>query len=357
MSRARSPRNASIAEAWSGVSSRGRPTFAASASTIAARIAASAASVDLDPWRRVPRPLAAPTDHADLEGEQLVEGEPPQGGIARLERRRVVGLLQGDVDRREPLGLADRGRQVLRVLVSRAVERLADGRSEPCRGQTRGQRVDGHDPPGVEHLGVALRDLELGVVEGELAAEPLDLAGHDDRVARFEPALDVAPPEPGCLGGAGLVGQRGHGPLDSPAERGLDVDVGDLHARGCDRSFLDPDQIPESLHLAQVVVPAWQVEQQVAHRVPARAGLPARRSVACAVSPDLPSGACSSPAGSLGVTVGTVPLATPIRRRSGSGSAADRHAAARRPPRTGSAGSAWPRPRPRPGARRCRRRP
>ena len=232
----------------------------------------------LDPWRRVPRPLAAPTDHPDLEGEQLVEGEPPQGGIPRLERRRVVGLLEGDVDRREPLGLADRGRQVLRVLVAGAVERLADGRSQPCRGQTRRQRVDGHDPPGVEHLGVALGDLELGVVEGELAAEPLDLAGHDDRVARLEPALDVAPPEPGCLGGAGLVGQRGHGPLDPPAERGLDVDVGDPHARGRDGSLLDPGQVAESLHLAQVVVPAWQVEQQVAHRVPAQpdAGPPER---------------------------------------------------------------------------------
>ena len=171
------------------------------------------------------------------------------------------------------------GRQVLRVLGAGAVECLADRGSQTCGCQTRRQRVDGHDPPGVEHLGVALGDLELGVVEGEPAAEPLDLAGHDNRVARFQPALDVAPPEPGCLGGAGLVGQRGHRPLDPPAERGFHVDVGDPHARGGDASLLDPGQVAESLHLAQVVVPAWQVEQQVAHRVPAQpdAGPPERR--------------------------------------------------------------------------------
>ena len=130
----------------------------------------------------------------------------------------------------------------------------------------------------MEHLGVALGDLELGVVEGELAAEPLDLAGDDDRVARLQPALDVAPPEPGRLGRAGLVRQRGDGPLDPPPERGLDVDVGDPHARGRDGSLLDPGQVAESLHLAQVVVPAGQVEQQVADRVPAEpdAGPPER---------------------------------------------------------------------------------
>ena len=232
----------------------------------------------LDLWRRIARPLAAPPDHPDLEGEQLVEGEPTQGGIPRLERRRVVGLLEGDVDRQEPLGLPDGGRQVLRVLVAGTVECLADGRPQPCRGQPRRQRIDGHDPPGVEHLGVALGDLELGVVEGELAAEPLDLAGDDDGVARLQAALDVAPPEPGRLRGAGLVGQRGHGALDPPAERGFDMDVGDAHAGGRDGPLLDPRQVAESLHLAQIVVPAWQVEQQVAHRVPAQAdaGTPER---------------------------------------------------------------------------------
>ena len=226
----------------------------------------------LDPWRRVPRPLAAPPDHPDLQREELIEGESPEGGIPCLERRRVVGLLEGDADRSESFGLNDRGRQVLRVLVACAIERLADRRSQSGGCQTRRQRVDGHDPPGVEHLGVALGDLELGVVEGELAAEPLDLAGHDDRVARLQPALDVASPEPCGLGCAGLIGQRGDGPLDPSPERGFDVDVGDAHARRRDGSLLDPRQVSESLHLAQVVVPAGQVEEEVPDVVPAEPG-------------------------------------------------------------------------------------
>ena len=145
------------------------------------------------------------------------------------------------------------------------------------------------------------------------AAEPLDLAGDDDRVARLEPALDVAPPEPGRLGRAGLVGQGGHGPLDPPPERRLDVDVDDPHAGGRD-ALLDPGQVAEALHLAQVVVAAGQVEEEIPDVEPAEPG-PARRSVACAVKPDLPSGVWSSATGSLRGSVLTGPLATPIRRR------------------------------------------
>ena len=32
-------------------------------------------------------------DHAELERQQLVEGEPPEGGVASLEGHRVVGLI------------------------------------------------------------------------------------------------------------------------------------------------------------------------------------------------------------------------------------------------------------------------
>ena len=167
----------------------------------------------------------------------------------------------------------------------------------------------------MEHLGVALGDLELGVVEGEPAAEPLDLAGDDDRVARFQPALDVAPPEPGRLGRAGLVGQRGHGPLDPPPERRLDVDVDDPHAGRRDGPLLDPDQVAEALHLAQVVVAAGQVEEQIPDRRTSRAGSRPAGALPARSSPDLPSGVWSSAAGSLGGRVLTGPLATPIRRR------------------------------------------
>jgi hypothetical protein len=47
--------------------------------------------------------LAAPLHHAELEREELVERQPPQRGIALLERVRVVRRLDRGRDRHELL--------------------------------------------------------------------------------------------------------------------------------------------------------------------------------------------------------------------------------------------------------------
>ena len=214
--------------------------------------------------------LATAGDHPELEGQELVEGEAAQRRVPTLERLGVVGLLDRPGDRHEPFVRDDLGRQVLGIGVAGLVERLADGRPQPDRGQAGGQRVDRHDPADVEQLGLphlAGDDLELRVVEGQLAAEMLDLAGHDDLAADEQPALDEPAPEPGRVDAAAVVLEPRDGPLRPAAKAGLDPDVADACLGRDDRAVRLPDQVAELAHLAQVVVPPRQVEEQVADRV------------------------------------------------------------------------------------------
>ena len=145
--------------------------------------------------------LPAPPDHAELEREQLVEGEPPQGGVARLERRRVVGLLErlARSATSRPRA-ADRGRQVLRVGVPGPVERLADRRSA---AGPRSARPSAGRPARSGRRGAARRrpptTWNSGLSRVSSPAEVLELARHDDLVAGVQPPLDEAPPEPGRL--------------------------------------------------------------------------------------------------------------------------------------------------------------
>ena len=117
---------------------------------------------------------------------------------------RVVGLLERRGDPGQPLLATEGLGQVLGVGVARAVERLADRGPQARGGQPGRQPVDRHDPAGVEDLGSLLGDrLELGVVERQLPAEPLDLARDDDLAA--DPAAAAR-----CSGG------RTRSPRSSP---------------------------------------------------------------------------------------------------------------------------------------------
>ena len=99
----------------------------------------------------------------------------------------------------------------------------------------------------------------------------LDLAGHDDLGADGEPALDEAPAEPGRLDRAGLVLEAARSSAGSGRRNvGLDPDVADPRpGRDTTVAVLDPDELAELAHLAQVVVAPGQVEQQVADGVEA----------------------------------------------------------------------------------------
>ena len=226
--------------------------------------------VDVDLRGSVADALSAPGHHAELERQELVEGQPAQRGVPTRERRRVVRLLDRPGDRHQVLRTGDLVGQVLRVGVAGLVERLADGGAQADRGQAGRQRVDRHDPAGVEQLGLAHlpgEDLELRVVQGQLPAEVLELAGHDDLGADREPPLDEATAEPGRVDRAGVVLEPGDRPLGPAAEARFDPDVTDRGLGGDDVAVGDEDQIAQLAHLAQVVVAPREVEEEVADGV------------------------------------------------------------------------------------------
>ena len=119
----------------------------------------------------------------------------------------------------------------------------------------------------MEQLGVLRDDLELGVVERQPAAEMLDLAGHHDLGADRQPALDEAAAEPGRVDAAGVVLEPGDRALGAPPEARLDPDVADARLGRHDRAVPLPDEVAQPAHLAQVVVPPRQMEQEVADGV------------------------------------------------------------------------------------------
>ena len=94
-------------------------------------------------------------------------------------------------------------------------------------------------------------DLELRVVEGQLAAEALDLARHHDLAADRQPPLDVAAAEPGRVDAAGLVLEPGDRPLDPAAERRLDADVADRRPGRHDGPVLGPARGRPSLRISR----------------------------------------------------------------------------------------------------------
>ena len=110
-------------------------------------------------------PLAAPRDHADLERQQLVEGEPPQGGVAPLEVVGEVGLLERLGDRRPGRSAARRSPGRYSGYGPIAVEGGPDGGPQRPQGEAGRERVDRDDPADVQQ--VAVRRLEGRVVEQE----------------------------------------------------------------------------------------------------------------------------------------------------------------------------------------------
>ena len=135
--------------------------------------------------RRGDPALPPPPHHPDLQCEQLVEREPLERGVAILERRRVVRLLECAADGRQRFVGPDRLGQVFRVMDAGLVQRLAHSGSEARGGQARGQPIDRDDATDMQEIGVVRVVLELRIVEGQLAAEPLEPATDDDLIVRL----------------------------------------------------------------------------------------------------------------------------------------------------------------------------
>ena len=256
-------------------------------------------------------PLAVAGHHADFQGQELVEAEPAQGGVASGERLRVVGVLQRRRDghrrlaRARPLGpsalaappwrrpsepqpagtpgtsptLSSASRIARRrvVAVSPAVSRYIGTIRPACSSA---------EPSSGWNSGLSKRG-------GEAAAT--DLAADDDPIALAQPLLDVAPPEPGRLHLARVVAEMGRGSLYPTPERRRHTNPAYLQARAGRLAVRNPGQFACGAELAQVVVAAGQVEEQVAHGPDPERG-PTRRKTVAPARPLMPIGV-SSPTG------------------------------------------------------------
>ena len=309
--------------------------------------------VDRDGQRLRPPARTPPSDHPQLQREQLVEREAPQRGVAGLERGRVVGVLERLADRRHVLRDPDRVRQVLRVVMAGTVERDAHRRPQAVGRQAAGQPVDGDDAADVEEVRGVGR-LELGTLEHQVAVAVLDLARDQELVARADAAFDVAAPEPGGDGEAGAVREPGRRDLHAPPPRLLDRDVDDANLRRGHRTVIEVAGVGERPQLAQVVVPTGQVEQEVADRVdshapgdaaqardlldarhPDRGGQQlgeCRRARCDGLRLERPTAACGRRATSLHLAHRRAPPLPLTRPRRGTGSAAGRRGSPRRRP-------------------------
>ena len=144
--RARSSRISSRAAAWSPVSSTAWPSLREMDAAQRPADPAVGRGIHGDRRRVGAASRTTPADHAQLEREELVEGEPAQRRVPRLEGLGVVRRLERLRDRRQRLARADVRGQVLRIGVARGVERRAHGRPQAVRGQAGGEPVDRHDP-------------------------------------------------------------------------------------------------------------------------------------------------------------------------------------------------------------------
>ena len=174
-----------------------------------------------------------------------------------------MGLLDGLPDPHQGLPGEQRRRQVLGVGTPGPVDPVANEHAQPGRGEARSEAVYRHNPPGMQESG-AIVPLELGIVEDDRPAAVLDPATDHDAIALGQPAFDEATPEPDRLRLAGFVVENGHGPLHPSAERLLDSQLPDADPRAGDLAIAGVPEGRQRAHLAEIVVAAWKVEQQVA---------------------------------------------------------------------------------------------
>jgi hypothetical protein len=212
--------------------------------------------------------------HAHLEREELVERDPAERRIERVEVVGVVDRLErgGDPELCPRLLDADGRRQVLAVRAAARVEGRTNPAPQHCGRHALGQSIDGHDPAGVKD--VPIGQPELRVLELGQPATQFDLARQHDLVAGLQAPLDVAAAEPDRLALPCLVAETGDGLLHAAAERRGDVERDDLDGRRDGCLGLLGTQRSQRRRSAEVVVPPGQVEEQVADRVEPEASQP-----------------------------------------------------------------------------------
>ena len=157
---------------------------------------------------------------------------------------------------------AQLGRQRVRQAPHRRADRPQEAAQEPRRDLL-ARRVHGHDALGVHRLGVFLvEDLVALDHQGRAPALVPEHAADAQLHVLGEHLGEVALVEPDGLDGAGVVAQHGLDDVDPSPCRALG---GDPHHGGADRRLLTHLEVADLLAVAEVLVAAREVVDEIAH--------------------------------------------------------------------------------------------
>ena len=155
--------------------------------------------------------VALPALNGQLQGEQLIEGQPPPGAFPRSHIVWIVGLLDSLAERRQ----TSAKQQFLRQKVVDPAEPLTQGLPHDAphvaARQTLGQRIDGHLPPSMDWGLPLVQNLVVGRVEDQLSPEHFRFAADGYAGVGFQCLGHVPLAEPDHPDVAGLVAQHGLG--------------------------------------------------------------------------------------------------------------------------------------------------
>ena len=148
-----------------------------------------------DPARA--RRVGAEDREAELEQEEVVEGEAaPRGGEARVGLREVE-VVKRLRERHEPAPQPDRFGQNLGHLPGERVHEAPHERAQRPLRQPLRERVDRHEPARVQAVVLAaLDDLVVGLLDDDRALVAGDLAVQHELLAALEDAREIAAAEP-----------------------------------------------------------------------------------------------------------------------------------------------------------------
>jgi hypothetical protein len=205
----------------------------------------------------------APERQADLQDEEILEGEPAARRLHVLEPLREVDGAVRRGHRQEVSPAAELVRQdvgrLVRVVTHDVVQELPDLALE----QPLGERVDGHHPAHVDRGSLALvADLEIGAVQDDPAVlgEGL-LAVEHDLLVPLEDLGEIAPPEPHGREVAALVAEGHLDRRPGAVPRRGHAEHGPLH-----HGRLPQGQLVEGHERPTILVVPGKVVQRVPHR-------------------------------------------------------------------------------------------
>ena len=199
--------------------------------------------------------FTATLQHAELDVQEFVKGQPTQRRIPLLDAVRKMDLAQRIGQTRQRVRLAHVVGQWVRHQVDVFVQRRLDPAAQPLVAQPLGQAIDGGHPPRGHHLLVNL--LKDGILQRLVAEKEADLAAKAHGRARLELTAHILVP-PSRVQRARTVGQDALHHLAVHPH----LAVADLPQIGDHRRLLARLQLGDRPLPAKVVVTAGQIPNE-----------------------------------------------------------------------------------------------